>query len=206
MAPLTGDEERFYRLARIILDDVPNQLRTLFKDKFQERFKFAWGDNQMSGEFFINNFRRAPLPHIADVIRQGDTAQFDPTALFTCLLYSGTGILEPRPRGPNARTPPVQDSERIDELREIRNGFAHANSASLSPADFSQKLASLNTIYAQLNWNPTLMGQWATGPVVTADSLRLQNQLDRERRRFAALDVTVQAVKGMCSQIYIKLC
>ena len=74
----------------------------------------------MSGEFFIKKFRRAPLPHITDVIRPGDTAQFDATVLFTCLLYSGIGILEPSPRRPNARITPVEDSKRIDELREVR--------------------------------------------------------------------------------------
>ena len=135
MVPLMGDKERFYRLARVILDDVCNQFRTMFKDKFQKRFKYTWG------EF------RAPLPHITDVMRQRDTAQFDPTALFTGLLYSRTGILGPSPRRPNAKIPPVQDSKRIDELREMRNEFAYTNSASLSPANvyscvcvFSEKL------------------------------------------------------------------
>ena len=204
MAALTADEERFYRLVRILLDDVPDQLRPMFKAKFQAFFRFTWGDNRMSGEFFVNNFNsmhmprwRPPPRHITDVIRLGDTEQFDPTTLFTCLLFSGTGILVPTPRSNNARSPPIEDSERLDELRMMRNLLAHAVSASESQTDFNQKLTSLNIIYAQLHWNPTLMRQWARDPVVTAEFVRLKQQLNTERQRYSALDGTVQALAGM---------
>ena len=204
MAALTEDEERFYRLVRILLDDIPDQLRPMFKAKFQAFFRFTWGDNRMSGEFFVNNFNSSHMPgwhrppqHITDVIRLGDTEQFDPTTLFTCLLFSGTGILVPTPRSKNARSPPIEDSERLDELRVMRNMFAHAPSASVSQTDFNQKLTLLNIIYAQLHWNPTLMRKWARDPFVTAECARLQQQLNAERQRYGALDGTVQALAGM---------
>ena len=203
MAALTDDQENFYRLVRILLDDVPNQLRAMFKDKFHALFQFVWNDNQMFGNFFITNFNsmhipgwRTPPHHVTDVIKQGDTAQFDPTALFTCLLFSGTGILLPTPRH-RSRTLPIEDSERVDELRELRNFLAHATSASLSLTDFTQKLALLQTIYTQLQWNNTLMMQWAHDPVVSAECTRLEGQLTTERQRCNALDGMVQALAGM---------
>ena len=193
-APLTGDEERFMRLARILLDDVPTHLRATFKAKFQARFNFTWGENRTSGEFFVANFSAPRTPrHVTDVIRHGITQQFDSTALFTCLLFSGTGILLPTPRR-GTRTYPFQDSERIDQLRMMRNELAHATSASLSLGSFRHKIASLNTIYAQLHWNPTLMRQWARAPVATAECVRLQQQLSVERQRYISLDGTVQAL------------
>ncbi|KAI0240276.1 Protein NLRC5 [Lamellibrachia satsuma] len=193
-AQLTSDEEHFWRLVRIVLEDVPDKLRGLFRKKFQERFHVTWGENQTSGEFFIANSNTSRTgQHIIDTVRQGDTALFDSTALFTCLLFSGTGILLPKPRR-GVRTQPIQDSERVDELREMRNELAHATSASLPHSTFVQKLASLNAIYAQLQWNPTVMRQWARDPVVTAECVRLQQDLDAERQRYRALDLTVQAL------------
>ncbi|KAK2163837.1 hypothetical protein NP493_1444g02012 [Ridgeia piscesae] len=189
-ASLTDDQERFLRIVHILLDDVPNHLRAMLKAKFQARFGFAWGDNRATGEFFFANFtaRNTP-PHIANVIRQGKTEAFDSTALVTCLLFSGTGILLPTPRRV-PRPHPFTESERIDELREMRNELAHASSASLTQADFNQKLASLNTIYAQLLWNPTVMRQWAQDPVVTAESDRNVQRLE------GSVEVLDQAMQG----------
>ncbi|KAI0231995.1 hypothetical protein LSAT2_017662 [Lamellibrachia satsuma] len=195
-APLTPDEENFLRLIRILWDDVPCRLRAFFKSKYHQRFNIAWGDNQQSGEFFIANCDTRHIgQHIIDTIRQGDTAFYDCTALFTCLLNSKTRILHPKPRH-GTRTPPVQDSERVDELREMRNELAHSTSASLPSATFNTKLALLNTIYAQLHWNPTVMRQWARDPVVTAECTRLKQLLDAERQRYSGLDLTVQALGG----------
>ena len=199
-ASLTDDQERFLRIAHILLDDVPTHLRAMLKAKFQARFGFAWGDNRATGEFFFANFtaRNTPL-HISNVIRQGKTEAFDSTALVTCLLFSG--ILLPRPRRV-PRPHPITDSDRVDELRELRNTLAHASSASLTQADFNQKLASLNTIYAQLHWNPTVMRQWAQDPVVTAESVRLQQLLDVERQRYISLDGTVQVLTQSVQGLY----
>ncbi|KAI0217299.1 hypothetical protein LSAT2_030846, partial [Lamellibrachia satsuma] len=191
--PLTSDEENFWRLVRILLGDVPDKLRDLFRNTFQERFHVAWGENQTCGEFFIANCNtRRTGQHIIDTIRQGDTASFDCSALFTCLLFSGTGLL-PTPRV-GVRTPPIQDSERVDDLREMRNEMAHATSASLPRATFIQKLASLNTIYVQLQWSPTVMRQWARDPVVTAECVRLKHDLDAEGQIYEELGVTVHAL------------
>ena len=195
--PLTPDQENFWRLIRILWDDIPCGLRVFFKSKYHQRFNIAWGDNQPSGEFFTANFPNSNTryigQHIIDTIRQGDTALYDCTALFTCLLYSGTRILHPKPRH-GTRTLPIEDSERVDELREMRNELAHSTSASLPSATFNMKLALLNTIYAQLQWNPTVMRQWAQDPVVTAECTRLNQLLDAERQRCGALDLMVQAL------------
>ena len=204
-ASLTDDQERFLRIVHILLDDVPNHLRAMLKAKFQARFGFAWGDNRATGEFFFANFtaRNTP-PHISNVIRQGKTEAFDSTARVTCLLFSGTGILLPTPRRV-PRPHPFTESERIDELREMRNELAHASSACLTQADLNQKLASLKTIYAQLLWNPTVMGQWAQDPVVTAESVRLQQLLDIERQRYISLDGTVQVLDGTVQALDLSL-
>ena len=195
-ASLTDDQERFLRIFHILQDDVPIHLRAMLKAKFQARFGFAWGDNRATGEFFFANFTaRIIKPHISNVIRQGKTEAFDSTALFTCLLFSGTGILLPTPRRV-PRPHPFTESERIDELREMRNEQAHASSASLTQADFNQKLASLNTIYAQLLWNPTVMRQWAQDPLVTAESVRLQQRLDIEKKRYISHEKRLQTQEG----------
>ena len=196
VAPLTPDQENFWRLIRILWDDVPRRLRVFFKSKYHQLFNIAWGDNQLSGEFFIANCdTRHILQHIIDTIRQGDTALYDCTALFTCLLYSGTEILLPKLRR-GTRTPPIRDSERVDELRKMRNELAHSTSASVPSATFNTKLSSLEDIYAQLHWDPTEMRRLAQDPVVTAECTCLKQLLDAERQRYSGLDLTVQALDG----------
>ena len=190
---MTPEEENYWRLVSILCNDVLSKLRDFFKAKFQQRFTFAWGDNQMSGEFFIANANTPHTEqHILDVVRRGDTAHFDATALFWCLLYSGVKILEPKARRSTARSAPIRDSERIDELREMRNEVAHARSASLSHAAFIQKLASLEDIYVQLQWDRATMRQTARGPMVTAECNRLEQELEAERLRYRAHDLTLQ--------------
>ena len=190
---MTPEEENHWRLASILYNDVLSKLRDFFKAKFQQRFTFAWGDNQMSGEFFIAN---ANISHtdqfILNLIRQGDTAHFDATTLFWCLLYSGIDILQPKARRSHARSPPIRDRERIDELREMRNRVAHTGSATLSGAAFSQQLTSLEDIYVQLQWDRRTMRQIAQGPVVTEECRRLQQELEAERQRYRAHDLTLQ--------------
>ena len=199
-APLTKDEKNFWRLVRIMFEDVPGKLRGLFKSKFHEHFKLAWGDNQTSGEFFLANSNiRHTCHRVIDVIKQGDTAQYDFTALFTCLLFSGCG------NGILLRSLKCC----VNELREMRHDLAHASSASLTHASFVKKLTSLNVAYAQLQWNPTVMRQWARNPMVTAKCIHLQRQLDAERQRYTSLDLivpdldrTVQETAGMGCKIY----
>ncbi|KAI0211446.1 Protein mono-ADP-ribosyltransferase PARP6 [Lamellibrachia satsuma] len=181
-APLTKDEKNFWRLVRIMFEDVPGKLRGLFKSKFHEHFKLAWGDNQTSGEFFLANSNiRHTCHRVTDVIKQGDTAQYDFTALFTCLLFSGcgNGILL------------WSLKCCVNELHEMRHDLAHASSASLTHASFVKKLTSLNVAYAQLQWNPTVMRQWARNPMVTAKCVHLQLQLDAEKQRYTSLDLIV---------------
>ena len=203
-AALTGDEENFYRFCRIMLDDVPRQLRSEFKARFQKLFLFPWDDNRTSGEFFVANMGAPRTPrHIVDVIRHGNSEQFDSTVLLTCLLFSGTSILVPSPRR-GTRTPPFLDSERIDDIRTFRNEIAHATSASLSRAVFNDKIQSLNTIYVQLSWNPTTMRQWATDPVVSAMTIQISQQLEVERQRYISLDGTIQVIAGRWSMYYSK--
>ena len=122
--PLTNDEENFWRLVRILYNDVPSKLRNFFKSKFQQQFNLTWCDNPTFGQLFLANANTGRTgQHIINVIQQGDSQQFDCTALFYCLLFSGTlQTVLPRPRRVSARTPPITDSECIDELREMRNG------------------------------------------------------------------------------------
>ena len=186
---MENDQYNYWRLARIMFDDVQQKLRDLFKTKFRERYNIAWGDNRTTGEFFISNVNiRGRDRQSIDVIRQGDSAAFDFTVLFNCLLFSDAGILLPRTTDTNRRKPPIVDSERVDELRHMRNQLAHPLSTTLPQPAFNQKLASLEDIYAQLHWDPTEMRRLAQDPLDNAKIIPLQRQLDAERKRLSALE------------------
>ncbi|KAI0210363.1 hypothetical protein LSAT2_004897 [Lamellibrachia satsuma] len=119
---LTPSDDRYWRLVKIILEDVPSKLRQLFRSAFQSRYRIAWGDNSMSGKFFMGNVPKSKKrdKHIVDTVEQGSTANFDCTTLFYSLLFSGTDLLLPVMRKKELRVSPFYESERVDQLQYNR--------------------------------------------------------------------------------------
>ena len=204
--PLSAEEENFLRLTRIILHDLPSKLRSLFISEFARKYGRPYGNDAASGAFFLGNIlpqNRCRDATVRNNIGHGDTAAFDCTTLFYCILYSGA-LLQPPMRSGSARVPPLNSSELIDQLREHRNKLAHSTSATISQADFNTRVSELQAIYRQLRWSCTDLQQAATGPLTTAECFRMQQALLSERAHNNALDQIVhthdlrlQAVEGM---------
>ena len=192
---MENEQTNCWRFTRIMFNDVQQKLRDLLKTKFRERYKIAWGDNRTTGEFFKANANIEG--RYQSTITNGHSAQFDFTALFKCLLFSDAGILLPKFRKIEERTQPITDSERVDELRVMRNDMAHALSSNLPKPAFDMKLMALKNIYKQLQWNPDEMRQMAVDPVTDEEITRLQLQLEVEREKMRALE-------GMSSYLFKK--
>ena len=209
--PLSAEEENFLRLTRIILHDLPSQLRSLFINEFARKYGWPYGNDAASGAFFLGNIlpqNRCRDATVRNNIQHGDTTLFDCTTLFYCILYSGA-LLQPPLRPRNVRSSPLNSSELLDQLREHRNMLAHSPGTEISPADFSTRVNDLQAIYQQLGWSCTDLLQAATGPLTTAECSRLQQALLSERAHNNALDQIVQshdlrllAVEGMLPHMW----
>ena len=183
--PLTPNDENFWRLVKILLEDVPSKLRTFFQSAFQKKYRIAWGENSTSGELFMAMVPPSKKrdPHITCTVEQGITANFDCTSLFYCLLYSGTGLLLPGARKKGSRQPPFAQSERVDQLREQRNALCHATTPSVSQADFHARITEIEDIYRELQWDQTQLKKAARDPLwpTEYDILRQKIEADRVR-------------------------
>ena len=182
---LTPEEERYWRLVKVILDDMPIHLRDLFRSAFQKTYRLAWGDNSATGNFFMAMVPKSKKrdKHITATVEQGISEEFDPTVLFFCLLYSGTNMLLPGARKKEFRVSPFYESERVDQLREQRNAVAHATTPSLSGADFQTRIQEIEDIYTQLQWDQTQLKEAAYGRIWPVEYDRLQGKIDVEKAR-----------------------
>ena len=212
-ALLTTGQENYLRLVRVVLSNVPHKLRNLFKTEFVKKYGMPYGDDTVSGMFFLNNVipkNKSRDAKINTAIQNGDSASFDSTTLFYCILYSRALLLPPmRPMRPkNVRVLPLNTSELIDQLREHRNLLAHSPNAEVDQQAFNARVADLTAIYQQLGWPCTDLQHAAIDPMNTAECDRLRQELLMEVARNNALDQMVQnhdqqllTVEGMSAQI-----
>ena len=182
---LTPEEERYWRLVKVILDDMPRKLRDLFRSAFQKTYRLAWGDNSATGKFFVAKVPKSKKrdKHMTATVEQGILEQFDFTVLFFCLLNSGTNLLLPGARKKELRMSPFYESECVDQLREQRNAVAHATTPGLSEADFQTRIREIEDIYTQLQWDQTQLKEAAYGRLWPVEYDILQGKIDVEKAR-----------------------
>ena len=159
-----------------------------------------YADDAAAGQFFLYSVKhKCKDAYVNNAIGNGDSAKFDLTTLFYCLLHSGA-LLVPKRRNNSSRLPPLNKGELIDQLREHRNKLAHSCKAEVDQQDFTTRVNDLNTIYQQLGWSCTDLQQAANGPMNTAECFRLQQELLKET---TANNNALQTVESMSSQIFL---
>ena len=80
----------FFRLCRVVMDDIPSVLRAIFKDTFQKKYHQPWADNRASGSILMKNDHwqaRLVSPQTTK-LKNGNTQHWDSTLLFHVLLHS----------------------------------------------------------------------------------------------------------------------
>ena len=123
MATKIFSEEQlnYFRVCHIAIDILPEALRFLFKQEWDNRYKTTfgeWKDTPQNGLDFINgewpaNQRRNA--RLLATIVNGDRAQWDCTTLFYAILFSDSI---------HGLSPLIKSN--VDDLRKIRNeDFAH---------------------------------------------------------------------------------
>lgn len=80
----------FFRLCRIVLDDVPNVLRIIFKDEFQQKYHQQWTDDCTAGNMLMkhDHWQTKLISPQLKRLRDGNTSNWDSTLLFHVLLHS----------------------------------------------------------------------------------------------------------------------
>lgn len=85
----------FFRLCRIILEDVPDILRTLFRDEISRKYKRKWSDGQKWGRWLFQQekFQSRLNGKQKSMLASGQTENWDISQLVHALLYSSQFLL-----------------------------------------------------------------------------------------------------------------
>ena len=178
---LTGDKGNFCKLTEIILTIVPKYLRQYFKDEWDKANPLMiWNDSPADGKCLTTKIKiKYPFSDLKNALAQGNSNDWDPTALFFVLCKSG--VIIPHCRDPPKRVAPLRDSENIDKLRIIRNEFfAHRSSTSLSLIEFNQAIMDIENVFRIFNWMNGLLEIDAVkkSMITTPLSQYMEQQLD----------------------------
>ncbi|KAL9981282.1 hypothetical protein ACROYT_G009963, partial [Oculina patagonica] len=128
------EELNYFRLCRIVINLVPERLRKIFKQEWDFLYSTTvcgtWQDTPQNGsDFYHKETKRkkaAMNGRYLNIIRNGNSTEWDCSCLFSAILYSssiGTTL-----------SPTVKKN--VDDLRQVRNEIAHITENTLTDAQF----------------------------------------------------------------------
>ena len=143
----SSEELNFFRICSVGFKLVPEGLRQIFKQERNFRFKVSsggeWQDTAQNGrDFFIKEGKKSRTKHQRHLatIQNGNTAEWDCSCLFFAILFSdsiGTTL-----------SPAIMND--VDDLRQVRNDFAHNCEAKLTDAEFQGYIGKIPHSFTSL--------------------------------------------------------
>ena len=94
---IPNEEENFFRVSKLVYNEIPGQLRSFFKDKWKSKYNQDWDDSPTSGDNLWKTLSpgmrsRKWNDEIKNKIKEGSSQAWDCTVLFEVLLYLGMTI------------------------------------------------------------------------------------------------------------------
>ncbi|KAK3735463.1 hypothetical protein QZH41_008033 [Actinostola sp. cb2023] len=178
----TNEELHYFRVCNIVTRIIPDGLRKIFKQQWDALYTGTHGQwfdtpsNYMS--FYAMEFKMNRKRNQRNLgnMTNGDRKEWDCTCLFYAIMYSDSV-------GPMLPTI-VKNS--VDDLREIRNDFAHNNVGTLPEADFQASIQKILTAFTALKLNTTRIEELKTQTnFPTQESNSLKQELEEEKKRNA---------------------
>ena len=201
---LSVEEENFVKISKIVLEIVPKHLRSLFVEKWDQKYpNNKWQSGNASGSFLFNeipnNAKKGRNAVLAKNIESGNESDWDGTTLVYVLLYSQLHLI-PSCRPDGQRSVPLLISEEIDIIRKVRNEyFAHASSMHCPSATFiditSKIKCSAKNAFGVIAENE--VDGIVQSVVTTKITDQLKHQLDLEKI------LNEQILRGRFSQILL---
>lgn len=202
---LTTEDENFIRLAKIILDIIPDNLRNLFEIEWNKKYpNNQWDGTRTSGSFLWKEIHKKNPQGIKgssdkQALKFGDHNQWDCTTLFFVLLYSRLEII-PNMRVFNQRSSPLRVSEEVDKLREIRNDcFAHLPSSSICEVDYHEAITEIEQVFSNLGWMQGLqdINLIKSSAISTSEMEAVKKKLEIEKKQINEMAKEFPRLKWM---------
>ena len=188
------EEENFYKVSHLVLDEIPSHLRQFFKQVWDARNPTRpWDDTLASRDLLLareNN--KSTRIVIKDRMQHGDRNKWDVTALFSVLLFSSQKYLNQIPNAFSC----------IDRLRILRNAhFAHLESPKIINSHYQQIMSEARRVFTQMNWSVDGITAIESKAISVADETILADQLNEERTRHTDLERWMKTVENEVTQL-----
>ena len=175
----------FYKFATMLLEDVPRNLRNIFKQSWNKQFSPPWGDDAASGKCLktelLNRKTSFPNSTIKNCVCKGDSRTWDCTSLFFVLIFSKLNLLT------------KDEKQNVDKLRLMRNELFHKTVAELSTKDFDDVFAVLETEFNFFGWNTSNIKMIKTGQLKIKDATELDSDIKAEKQRIENIEMQMIA-------------
>ena len=203
----TIERENFVKVAYIILEILPTELRKLFIEKWNKKYPDQkWTSDVNSGSYMCNllskSFKKADGKKcLVAQFEKGNEEDWDMTTLVQALLHSGLKLV-PNCRKLSQRTHPLHISELIDSMQRIRNEFfAHKPKMSYSSEQFVEILSKIKDIAKNL-FREDIASEISiveTPPAKNLEDKILQTNIDRLENLIKESHKDVEELKGKSS-------
>ncbi|XP_068755090.1 uncharacterized protein [Montipora capricornis] len=142
----TKEELNYLRVCYIVSGTVQQGLRSIFKQEWDNRYKTTlgeWQDTQKNGLDFLNaesSINRRRNARLLEIMKKGDTAEWDCTMLFYAILYSNSI---------HGLNPLIRSN--VEDLKEFRNTyFAHTAGGRLSDLLYNNAVRKVESVFHAL--------------------------------------------------------
>ncbi|XP_031562904.1 uncharacterized protein LOC116298544 isoform X3 [Actinia tenebrosa] len=179
----TDEDLNYFRLCYVFTHNVPEGMRTVFKQQWNARYKPTYGewlDVPKNATDFCNmesprNQRRNAS--LLTIMANGNTKEWDCTCLFYALLFSDC-------LGSYLNVTTVWTN--VNELRKIRNkAFAHTPVGKLTDVDFEDTMLKVLAAFKALGLDTTKVNEVKTQKGFPTEELSsIQQQLNNERKLY----------------------
>ena len=145
----SNEHLNFFRICDITANIITEGLRTVFKQEWDKKYNASlgeWKDSSQNGRDFENQEPPASKKknaRLLNTMKNGNTKQWDCTALFFGILYSGS-------IGKFLKGAAIYSH--VDDLRVFRNEiFAHVSKGTISDSDFNTLIGRVETAFLGLS-------------------------------------------------------
>ena len=185
-AEYSKEQVNYYRICYVTTDILADGLRTIFKQEWDNHYmatKGEWKDEPRNGLDFDREVRNRK-PHLLNIIKQGNTAEWNCSMLVYAILYSGCF--------PSVN-PVVQSN--VDGLRKIRiEEFAHMPHGHLTDTEFQNAISKVEVAFQALGLSiakiQAIRNQTSFPTKELRDVLKKVDDLKREVQVFDNKDVS----------------
>lgn len=178
---ISKERGRFYKVATILLEDIPRNLRNVFKQSWNKKFSLPWGNDEASSKRFQTELQNSKTNFqnntIKNCVCKGDILTWDCTALFSVLIFSKLNLLT------------KDERQHVDNLRGMRNELFHKDVAELSTNEFDSIFAALEVEYTFFGWNTSNIKMIKTGQLKIEDEPQLVSDIKAEKQRIENIEI-----------------